>query len=93
VRTKLPNFGYQLQFKSGNLEKEIITNEQIRQFLICLFGGRTDEGEAGFDVYQGINVDKIEKLKPSKLLSGPVCFHLLNLSLLVLSVQQTDGNP
>jgi hypothetical protein len=75
VRTKVPNFGYQLQFKSGNVEKEIVTKEQIQQFLICLYGGRTEDGKEGFDVTKGIQLDKIGKLKPSRLLSEAVCYY------------------
>jgi hypothetical protein len=97
VHTKVPNFGYQLQFKSGKLENEIVTKEQIQQFLISLYGGLTNDvqahGEVGFDVSHGIHLDKIGKLKPSRLLNEAVCCSLLNLELFLLIVQQADDTP
>ncbi|KAI1934019.1 hypothetical protein LOZ58_005931 [Ophidiomyces ophidiicola] len=69
VATRIPFFGYQLQFVSGELEKKIKTKNDIRQFLIALFGGRTPEGEIGFDVTKGAFLDKVPNLRPSRLLS------------------------
>ncbi|KAJ5783071.1 hypothetical protein N7457_004845 [Penicillium paradoxum] len=69
VRTVTPNFTYQLQFKSGELEKIIRTKDDIRQFLLALYGGRTETGEFGFDAHKGVLVDKLGVLKPSRLLS------------------------
>ncbi|KAI1918281.1 hypothetical protein LOZ39_002433 [Ophidiomyces ophidiicola] len=69
VATRIPFFGYQLQFVSGELEKKIKTKNDIRQFLIALFGGRTPEGEIGFDVTKGALLDKVPNLRPSRLLS------------------------
>ncbi|KAI1839040.1 hypothetical protein DTO027I6_7824 [Penicillium roqueforti] len=40
-----PHFAYQLQFKSEKVEKAIRSKAEIRQFLIALYGGRTQEGE------------------------------------------------
>ncbi|KAL1857722.1 hypothetical protein Plec18167_001877 [Paecilomyces lecythidis] len=69
VRTRLPNFGYQLQFKSGEVEKRVQTKEQIKQFLLTLYGGRTPDGQLGFNVQEGIFFDKQGTLGPSKLIS------------------------
>ncbi|KAL1965707.1 hypothetical protein VTN77DRAFT_5207 [Rasamsonia byssochlamydoides] len=69
VKTRMPNFAYQLQFKSGELEKAISTRDEIRQFLIALYGGRTDDGRAGFNVSQGVLLENLKELKPSRLLS------------------------
>ncbi|CAI7633216.1 unnamed protein product [Penicillium glandicola] len=69
VRTVTPHFAYQLQFKSGELEKVVRSKDEIRQFLLALYGGRTEAGEFGFDAHKGVFVDKIGELKPSRLLS------------------------
>ncbi|OQE44717.1 hypothetical protein PENCOP_c002G04439 [Penicillium coprophilum] len=69
VRTVTPHFGYQLQFKSGELEKVIRSKDEIRQFLLALYGGRTEAGQFGFDANKGVLVDTIGKLKISRLLS------------------------
>ncbi|KAJ5560922.1 hypothetical protein N7535_009119 [Penicillium sp. DV-2018c] len=69
VRTVTPHFGYQLQLKSGDLEKVIRSKEEISQFLLALYGGRTEKGAFGFDVSKGVDVDKIGALKISRLLS------------------------
>lgn len=72
VRNAAPNFAYQLQFKSGELEKVIRSKGDIRQFLVALYGGRTEAGEVGFDAHKGVLLDKIGGLRPSKLLSEEV---------------------
>lgn len=59
-----PHFAYQLQFKSEKVEKAIRSKAEIRQFLIALYGGRTQEGEVGFDANNGVLFDKIGQLKP-----------------------------
>ncbi|KXG52731.1 uncharacterized protein PGRI_079870 [Penicillium griseofulvum] len=69
VRSVTPHFGYQLQFKSGDLEKVIRSKDEIRQFLLALYGGRTEAGEFGFDANKGVLVDTLGKLKISRLLS------------------------
>lgn len=72
VQNAAPHFAYQLQFKSGELEKVIRSKAEIRQFLLALYGGRTEGGEVGFDAHKGVLVDKISGLKPSRLLSEEV---------------------
>ncbi|KGO67720.1 hypothetical protein PITC_000580 [Penicillium italicum] len=69
VRDKAPNFTYQLQFKSGELEKVIRSKDDIRQFLLALYGGRTEAGELGIDTTKGVLLDKFGGLKLSRLLS------------------------
>ncbi|CAG8903501.1 unnamed protein product [Penicillium egyptiacum] len=69
VRNVTPHFAYQLQFKSGEVEKVIQSKDEIRQFLLALYGGRTEAGEFGFDANKGVLLDKIGQLKPSRLLS------------------------
>lgn len=72
VRTVAPHFAYQLHFASGELEKVIRSKAEIRQFLLALYGGRTEAGESGFDANKGVLVDKLGGLKLSRLLSEEV---------------------
>lgn len=69
VNTRLPQFAYQLQFAGKELEEKIKTKEDVRQFLIALYGGRTKEGEAGFDARKGVSLETLGRLRTSKLLS------------------------
>lgn len=73
VETRVPYFGYQLQFVSGELEKTIKSKRDIRQFLLSLYGGRTPSGEFGFNVFKGVLLDKFQHLQRSKVISEEVC--------------------
>ena len=66
---RVPNFGYQLQLVSGQLEKAIQSKEQIRQLLNGLYGGVTDDGLPGFDVKTGVYLDRLPQLKHTRLMS------------------------
>ena len=68
VKTKLPNFGYQLQLASGKVEAEIKTKEQIKQFLNALYGGAGPNGEVGFNVKEGTKFENLGKLGRTKLM-------------------------
>ncbi|KAI9877118.1 MAG: hypothetical protein M1830_004742 [Pleopsidium flavum] len=68
VKTRLPNFKYQLQLASGEIEKAISSREQIKQFLNGLYGGRGPNGEVGFIPEQGVLLQNLPKLKPTRLL-------------------------
>lgn len=59
---------YQKQFVSGELEKTLTTKEKLKQFLIAAYGGRTENGETGFDTSHGVYLDRLPDLKPSPLL-------------------------
>lgn len=76
MRNAAPHFAYQLQFKSGQLEKVIQSKIEIRQFLLALYGGRTEGREPGFDAHKGVLMEKIAGLKPSRLLSEEVSMNL-----------------
>lgn len=70
VATKVPNFGYQLVFASGVLEKECDTPLGIKQFLMNMYGARTREGEFAFTAEGGPVLEKQKLIeKPSKLIS------------------------
>ena len=72
VKTVLPNFGYQLQLASGEIEKAIVSKEQIRQFLNGLYGGKGPNGEIGVNVREGVQIENLPKLDPTPLLSPKV---------------------
>lgn len=66
---KLPNFGYQIQLASGQLEEAIQSRDQIRQLLNSLYGGMTASGLPGFDVKTGVHLDRLAQLDHTKLVS------------------------
>ena len=72
VKYKLPNFGYQIQLASGEVEKVIDSKIKIREFLNALYGGKGPDGEVGFDPRTGIVFDNLPKLAANPLLSKEV---------------------
>ena len=69
---KLASFKYQLQFISGEVEKHVKTPEDIRRFMLALFGARTtDTREVAFTVEDGIIFDRLDRLAPSTPLVSP----------------------
>lgn len=72
MKSVTPHFGYQLQFISGEVEKVVKSKDDIRGFLSALYGGRTANGETGFDEKRGVLLDRIERLRRSKLKSEEV---------------------
>ncbi|MCJ1417469.1 hypothetical protein MMC32_003813 [Xylographa parallela] len=69
VRTVLPQFGYQIHLASGEVEKVIVSKEQIRQFLNALYGGHGPNGEILFSPEKGIIFENLPKIGPSPLLT------------------------
>jgi pimeloyl-ACP methyl ester carboxylesterase len=66
----LPNFRYQLQLSSGEVEKHLKPNKaDMKLFINGLFGGRGPNGEPGFRTDTGIQFDNLQKLGKTKLLS------------------------
>ena len=65
----LPNFEYQLHLASGEVENHVKTKEQIKQFLNGLYGGRSVNGEIGFDVRSGPIYKNLPKLEQSPLVT------------------------
>jgi hypothetical protein len=74
AHTVMPNFGYQIQFASGELEKVVQSKEEIKQFLTALLGGRTPEKQIGFEAEKGVLLDHLMRLRHSRLLSEEVSF-------------------
>ena len=72
VKTVLPNFGYQLQLASGEVEKAIVSKEQIRQFLNGMYGGKGPNGEVAMKVREGVQLQDLAKLGLSPLVNSKV---------------------
>ena len=72
VKYKLPQFAYQIQLASGEVEKVISSKEQIRLFLNAMYGGRGSNGEIGFAPTRGIIFENLPKLGSASLLSQSV---------------------
>lgn len=53
VAGPLPQFAYQLALAGGAVEAEIRGADDVRGFLNAVFGARTPDGAAGFDVRRG----------------------------------------
>ena len=68
VEKKLPNFGYQLQFASGEVEKKLSTKEDLRLFLNGMYGGRGPNNEIAWLATEGVQYHNLPKLGPTPLL-------------------------
>ncbi|KAI9824499.1 MAG: hypothetical protein M1819_000854 [Sarea resinae] len=69
VVERLPNFTYQLQLSGPSVENSIRTKNRLRMFLRGLYGGLGPHGEMGFTVQEGVQLDKLELLGSSPLVS------------------------
>jgi len=71
VRTKLPNFGYQLHFTSGEIETAVQSPQEIRQLLHSLYGARTTtpDRQVAFSAADGVNLALLPSLGKTRLLS------------------------
>ncbi|RDW79175.1 alpha/beta fold hydrolase [Aspergillus mulundensis] len=58
-----PHFAYQLHFVSGKIEQAVKSKDENKQFLIALYGGRTQEKEFAFDPHKGVNLGLLPRLK------------------------------
>ena len=59
----------------------------MKKFLSALYGGRTDDGQVGFYVEEGVILQNLLRLRPSKLLSEEVSIVIISfrIELLVLT--------
>lgn len=64
-----PTFGYQLQLRDPAIDYKLVGPTKIRQLLTALYGGRTPDGEPGFDVYTGLVFENLPDLQPSPLVN------------------------
>ncbi|KAF6224988.1 hypothetical protein HO133_010183 [Letharia lupina] len=67
VRTRMPNWGYQLHLASGEVEERIRSKAQIEQFLNSVYGGQGPDGEAGFSHTEGPLYENLPRLNRTPL--------------------------
>ena len=72
VEQSVPQFQYQIQLASGEVEKIVNSKETMHDFLKAMYGASGPNGEHGFDVYKGVIGENFSKLGPSPLLSRKV---------------------
>lgn len=91
VQTKLPNFGYQIQLASGEVEKKIQSKEEIKQFLNALYGGQGPNGEVGFDIHKGLLFEvSVFTVSPAVLFRSG---RLAQVSQMVKEARKLPGVP
>lgn len=69
VAKRLPNFGYQIHFATGEVEAVVQSKAEIRQFLANMYGARTPEREKAFSAEKGIDLALQPRVGKSILLS------------------------
>jgi hypothetical protein len=72
VNGRAPQFGYQLQLASPEVESAVQTKEQLRQFLNGMYGGKGPNGEVIFSPEKGLLFENLPKVGKSKLFSDKV---------------------
>lgn len=84
VAKKLPNFGYQMHFASGEIEEVVQGKEMIRGFLNAMYGARAlggdayvegsekRKGETAFNANGKVKLDLLSRMGKSRLLSDEV---------------------
>lgn len=75
VATIAPHFAYQIQFRGNELENAVKSEEEIKQFLSAMYGGKTKDRKHGFDASHGILLENMPHLGPSRLLDEKVITH------------------
>ena len=78
VKSKVPNFSYQIQLASGIVEQHIQTKEDIKQFLNALYGGKGPDGKTGFAVAKGVTFENLDKLCKTPLLDDEMLDHYVD---------------
>lgn len=69
VKGPLPQFGYQLHLAGPEVEAALQSEEQIRQFLNGMYGGKGPNGELAFDPVKGVLIENLPKLGKGRLFS------------------------
>ena len=85
VKGPLPQFGYQIHLASPEVENNVTTKEQIRQFLNGMYGGRTPKGKAMLSPENGVLFEQLPMMGQSKLINERVCRERLVSHLLPLT--------
>jgi soluble epoxide hydrolase / lipid-phosphate phosphatase len=77
----VPHFGYQLHLASGEVEKNIQSREDIRQFLKGVHGERGPNKENLFSPTRGILFENLHKIGDSGKLDPKVRFYMQVLNM------------
>jgi soluble epoxide hydrolase/lipid-phosphate phosphatase len=92
VNGPAPQFGYQLQLASGEVEKRISSKEDIRQFLRGMYGGRGPNRETMFSPAKGVLYDELSKIGPSPIITEKVCESLVCATSEIGNIDILSGN-
>lgn len=65
---RMPNLGYQLQFRGPEVEIRLQGADGLRQFFCGIYGGRGTDGKTGLDMRTGVLSDKLPQLETPRLL-------------------------
>jgi soluble epoxide hydrolase / lipid-phosphate phosphatase len=81
VKNLVPQFGYQLQLASGEVEKRVKSREDIRQFIKGMFGERGPNREHMFSPFRGVVYENLPKIGDTGILDpkvspGPLLTHM-----------------
>ena len=72
VSAGVPQFRYQLQLASGEIEAGVQTPDEIRGFLNGMYAGRTQSKHPFLRPETGINLSLLKDVGPSPLLTKSV---------------------
>ncbi|KAI4843662.1 hypothetical protein E4T44_06620 [Aureobasidium sp. EXF-8845] len=70
VKGPLPQFGYQMQLAGPELEANVKSHDQVRNFLKALYGGRSEQGKPCFRPETGIDLEALETIGIAPSLGG-----------------------
>jgi soluble epoxide hydrolase/lipid-phosphate phosphatase len=73
VNGPLPQFGYQMQLARPELEANVKSYDQVRNFLKALYGGKSEQGNPCFRPETGIDLVALETIGVAPSLDGAVC--------------------
>jgi len=68
----LPQFGYQVQYASGEVEQKCKSRDEIWKLLNGLFGGFGPGREFAFTPEKGVKFENLPKLRLTKLMNEKV---------------------
>ena len=67
--SSIPSMRYQLQFQGPEVEANIVGEENIRQALNAIYGGKGTDGLAAFDMTHGLYFESLQSLQRTIILS------------------------
>ena len=72
VNGPLPQFGYQMQLAGPELEANVNSYDQIKNFLKALYGGKSEQGKPCFRPETGIDLVGLKTIGAAPSLDGEV---------------------